>query len=244
MNDTLLSGRPVKPAAPSQAATKVPPKFLDPETGEIRVDQLVRSYLELERRLSQSIDPPASPEAATIDPRLRRLLGVPDKPEDYCIDCGDSLVEPDEEVNRRLHAAGLTQPQAQLVYDLAGEKLMPALYRMADDLQAERELESLTERFGGEAKWREIAQSLTAWGRRNLSPQVYEALSGTRDGVLAMYQMMTSGEPTLLEGGGAETGGESDLRRLMADPRYWRDGDPSVVGKVSEGYKRLYGRTG
>jgi len=34
---------------------------------------------------------------------------------------------------------------------------------------------------------------------------------------------------------------EQKLRELMRDPRYWRDKDPSVLGQVSEGFRRLYG---
>jgi len=33
---------------------------------------------------------------------------------------------------------------------------------------------------------------------------------------------------------------EEALRRLMRDPRYYRDRDPMVVNMVSEGFKRLY----
>ncbi|MEQ8602530.1 MAG: hypothetical protein RIB45_04365 [Marivibrio sp.] len=34
---------------------------------------------------------------------------------------------------------------------------------------------------------------------------------------------------------------EESLRRLMRDPRYWRDKDPAVVDQVSQGFRRLYG---
>ncbi len=34
---------------------------------------------------------------------------------------------------------------------------------------------------------------------------------------------------------------EAELRRLMRDPRYWRDKDPSVLDQVSQGFSKLYG---
>lgn len=33
---------------------------------------------------------------------------------------------------------------------------------------------------------------------------------------------------------------EEELRRLMEDPRYWRDNDPDVVQQVNDGFKKLY----
>lgn len=37
---------------------------------------------------------------------------------------------------------------------------------------------------------------------------------------------------------------EEELRALMRDPRYWRDRDPAVLNRVSEGFKRLYPDSG
>lgn len=33
---------------------------------------------------------------------------------------------------------------------------------------------------------------------------------------------------------------EAALRRLMDDPRYWRDADPEIIRQVEDGFKRLY----
>jgi predicted nucleic acid-binding Zn-ribbon protein len=33
---------------------------------------------------------------------------------------------------------------------------------------------------------------------------------------------------------------EDELRKVIDDPRYWRDGDPELMRSVSEGFKRLY----
>ncbi len=39
---------------------------------------------------------------------------------------------------------------------------------------------------------------------------------------------------------GQDSPSEDDLRKIIADPRYWRDGDPDLAAFVSEGFKRIY----
>lgn len=34
---------------------------------------------------------------------------------------------------------------------------------------------------------------------------------------------------------------EEELKRLLQNPKYWRDQDPETVKRVEEGFKRLYG---
>lgn len=33
---------------------------------------------------------------------------------------------------------------------------------------------------------------------------------------------------------------EAELRRLMADPKYWRDRDPQIIDEVTQGFRTLY----
>ena len=37
-----------------------------------------------------------------------------------------------------------------------------------------------------------------------------------------------------------ETLTDNDLRRMMQDPKYWRDNDPEYVRKIENGFKKLY----
>lgn len=227
---------------PGERPPHIPEKFWDPKTGRIRVDALLKSYLELERKLAGMVPAPG-PDAAPADKdRLLSALGRPPSPEAYCIDCNHGLFGPDEEVNRRLHAAGMTNDQAQTVYDLAAERMVPMVREVAARFGAEGELRRLVDHFGGEDKWREVSRQMLAWARRNLPADAIEGLASSADGVLALYRMMTGKEPAALTGAGdGEAGEERELFAMMRDPRYWRDKDPAFVERVSEGFRRLYG---
>ncbi|WP_404383574.1 hypothetical protein [Caenispirillum salinarum] len=210
--------------APRLAGIKpaVPEEFLNPETGEVDVEALIAAYT----ALTQQPAPPA----------------IPDSPDGYQVSAPHALLEADPEVNARLHAAGFTPEQVQLVYDLAAERIIPVLEAMAADMDGDRELSRLIEHFGGEERWAEISRQLQAWGAANLPADVLGALSGTADGVMALFRMMQSGEPGLggMDKGAAGASSEDEVKALMRDPKYWRDRDPATVRKVAEGFKRLY----
>ena len=144
-------------------------------------------------------------------------------------------------VNQRLHAAGLTPAQVQTVYDLAAERFVPLVHDMAAQFEAEQQLRRLQDHFGGTDKWREASRQMLAWGKKNLPASALDALSTTADGVMAIHKLMTAGEPTTLRGAPAPASGDAaDLHALMRDPRYWRDRNPELVAKVTEGFQRLY----
>jgi hypothetical protein len=174
--------------------------------------------------------------------RWRRMLGVPDGPEGYEITPPHELCGPDEEINRRLHEAGFSCSQAQLVYDLAAERLVPLIAEAAAEFEAERQREKLHTEFGGEERFRRLVPQIAAWGRTNLPEPVFAALSTTAEGVIAMQRMMAGKEPSLARGGDADTGpDEAELRKMMRDPRYWRSREPDFVRRVTDGFRRLVG---
>lgn len=201
----------------------VPEKFKNPETGAIRLDALVNSYGELEKKLSSG-------------------HAAPQTPDEYCIDCQHGLFESDPEINQRLHAKGMSQEQAQEVYNIAAEKMVPMVKEIATDFHADREVEKLLNHFGGVDQWKEVSRQLLAFGQRNLPADVLENLSSSYEGVLALYKMMKSEEPGLKKKAENPTGvGAQDLQSMMRDPKYWRDKDPATVAKVTEGFKSIYG---
>jgi len=228
MAESLLTTpeTPAPTGAPTEAQTgarppHIPEKFWDAQAGAVRVDALLKSYQELERRLHTG--------------------AAPASPEEYCIACDHGLFEPDPEINTRLHAAGFAPEQAQLVYDLAAERMMPLVQELVGQFQSEREVERLVAQFGGEEKWREVSRQILAWASKSLPAPAVEGLSTTYEGVMALYRMMTGSEPSALKGADVPAaGGEGELHTLMRDPRYWRDRDPSLIARVTEGFQRLY----
>ncbi len=222
MNETIP--RPAS-ASGRRPPRHVPAKFWDPQRESLRVEELLKSYLDLERRLGHLASG-----------------GVPDTSDGYRIVRRPSGLESDAAVNARLHAAGFTQGQAQLVYDLAEEMVIPAVRELLAEEAAQHQVKRLCDRFGGADKWRETARQLTAWGRAHLPAGTFRALSRDYEGVLALYRMMSGAEPELAGDGGlaAPPAGEAQLRRMMEDPRYWRDHDADYVARVTEGFKRLY----
>lgn len=228
---------------PAQRPANVPEKFWDAAAGQIRVDALLRSYLDLERHQSGMIKPPGANAPDAERAAFHRALGVPDSPDGYDIATQHDLLCSCPEVNARLHAEGFTPAQAQLVYDLAHERVLPLLEASVGDAERQRAIDQLTEHFGGEARWTETAHQLSAWGKANLPPEVYQALSASPQGVKAMQRLMASGEPALGRAGAAgdEPASEEDLKKMMQDPRYWKTRDPKFIDKVSAGFRRLYG---
>lgn len=221
----------------------IPEKFWDAETGTVRLEHLARSYRELEKRLHGSVTVPG-PDAGEEERRaFHRACGVPEGPDGYEIAAPHPLLEADPEVNARLHGAGFTPEQAQVVYDLAAERVLPVIETLAAEFEADRQLVRLIDHFGGEERWEEVSRQILAWGRSNLPKDVLDAMSTTTEGVLALHRMMASGEPGLRGGSGGGDGpmSEDEVKRLMRDPKYWRDRDPAVVRRVSDGFKRLYG---
>jgi len=220
---------------------EVPEKFWDAERGMIRVEALLKSYLALERRLSQRAGPPGPDAAPEEIARFRAAMGIPETPDAYSIEEPHALCCADAAVNARLHAAGFSNDQAQLVYDLAAERLLPMIAEAAAEFEADRQRATLIEHFGGEERYRKVASQLSAWGRANLPPAVLEALSTTAEGVIALEGMMRKGEPPLPRQGMAapEAASEAELRSMMRDPRYWRSREPEFIRRVSDGFRRL-----
>lgn len=241
---------------------KLPPQFWDDASHTLRLDALLNAYHDLEMKLQALMQIPGHDAVVTmtdaaqngalgapLDDAVRahmlRALGVPDSPDGYSVTLKNDHIEVDPMLNARLHQKGFTCAQVQEVYDLACEKLVPLIVDMAAEFEAERESERLRDYFGGSSKFEEIAHQLREFGQKNLPAPAYNGLCCSYDGVMALYQMMTqngrSGAPVMRGGSGIGAAhDEVSLRKMMQDPRYWRDRDPRFIAQVTEGFDRLY----
>ena len=118
------------------------------------------------------------------------------------------------------------------VHDLAAEKMVPMVKQIAQDFSADHEVEKLINHFGGADQWKEVSRQLLAFGQRNLPSDVLENLSSSYEGVLALYKMMQSEEPSMKkQTANPSATGTEDLQYK----------NPAFVKKVTEGFQNMYG---
>ena len=183
----------------------------------------------------------SSPEPGTEpagDPQL--VADQADQP--YRLTQPHDMIPIDPDLNARLQAAGFTEAQAQLVYDLAAQRFLPLLVDALHEVSAHEQILLLQQHFGGPTAWREVARQVRSWAMAHLPPDAVQALAASHDGVLTLYRMMQAAEPTLLasDGGRGDGPDEAELAEMVRDPRYWRRRDPDFVARVTAGFRRLY----
>lgn len=227
-DNLLMQNTPTttEPVLSTKQNPAVPDKFWDKDKQEIRVDALLKSYLELERKLSGQ----------------KQKQALPPTPRDYAVNVDHALFTVDDEINAKLFQAGFTQEQVQLVYDLAAEKMVPLIVELAQDFEADREMEKLVKTFGGAEKWNHVSRQLLAYGRQHLPEDVLSGLAGSYEGVMALYRLMQAGKPFNLQDTtqGQDAVDEQGLKKMMQDPKYWRDKDSEIVNKVTAGFKQIF----
>jgi hypothetical protein len=91
-------------------------------------------------------------------------------------------------------------------------------------------------------------EAATAYLTKNLQGDQLNALlslTTSAAGVEAVEALMNkSGAPKINTNPDAGPQGkvsQEDLDKLMSDPKYWRDKDPAVIAKVTDGFKQLHG---
>ncbi len=203
----------------------IPEKFWDQKSGSVRIDQLAYSYKTLEKKLSD-----------------KQELNKPAVPDQYDIKVKDNLFDLDETLNDRLRAKGFSQEQAQEVYDLAFEYMLPIILFIVADYKADREAEKLIAHFGGVDGWNETARQLKAYGEKTLSKDALQGLAGSFDGIMALHKMMVNdiGDGITVRGQAVGSSTIQDINTMMKNPKYWRDRDPSYIAKVTEAFERIY----
>ena len=95
--------------------------------------------------------------------------------------------------------------------------------------------------FGSREKMQDALQEINTFGNKFLPADAFDALCSTPQGIQGVYRMMQSMEPSI-ETSNNETKNltDSDLRRMMRDPKYWRDGDAEYIRKIENGFRKLY----
>ncbi|MDR2685588.1 MAG: hypothetical protein LBB23_02325 [Rickettsiales bacterium] len=198
--------------------TNIPDKFKT-KTGEPNIEAILKSYSELEKKLS----------SLPIAPRDASEYDAPGFGED------------DDKVRARFVEIGLTKKQADEVCRLADDLLTPAVQDLYDKQTEAAELSALEKFFGSRDAMHGALAEIEAFGAKYLPAEAFESLCSSHQGIESLYKMMQSAEPKIAaEKNSASDLSESDLRRLMKDPKYWRDHDAEFVRTIDTGFKKLF----
>jgi len=212
---------------------KIPEKFQN-EDGTLNAESLLKSYGELEKKIGTMISVPSDDADDEARNKFLRSIGVPDSPDEYPL---NPLFDDAPELRQKFREIGLTKKQAESVMELAKDFLSPAI----GEISGRNSLRELSEFFGGDEKMRRIMPDLDAFAEKNLSPEIYESLASSPDGIKALYNMMKSGEPEIQAAGANDSAlTDSDLRRMMRDPKYWKERDKEYIQRVESGFRKLY----
>ena len=216
----------------------VPEKFLD-ENGELNTSALVKSYCELEKKMSGMVSIPNEESDEGAKQKFNHAIGVPDKADEYPT---NDLFD-DESVREKFHQIGLTSKQVEQIYSIAEEFLQPTLKNLFELQNQTNAINELKNFFGGTEKMNDALREINAFGEKYLPQSAFEELCATPQGIQGVYKMMQSFEPNVLTDKNATENLSDDmLRDMMRDPKYWRDQDPEYVRKIENGFKKLYSK--
>lgn len=214
----------------------IPKKFLN-DDGTLNTSALIKSYSELEKKIGGMVRVPTSESDSATREKFNRAIGVPNNASEYP---ANELYD-DENLREKFLQIGLTCNQVEKIYDIANEFLSPLisdLFSAHDENNAITELKNF---FGGAEKMNDALRAINTFGERFLPRDAYEALCTSPQGIQSMYKMMQSIEPQIhTDSAPTKNLSDSDLRRMMRDPKYWRDGDPEYIRKIENGFKKLY----
>ena len=214
----------------------IPEKFLNKD-GTLNSDALLKSYNELEKKIGTMVSVPDENSDESVQRRFFRAIGVPEKSDDY----PHNEMFDNENVRAEFHKIGLTNRQVETIYNIAEEYLSPVLSEIFSAQQESDAISELKNFFGSDDKMHDALIEIKSFGERFLPTDAFNELCASAQGIQGLYKMMQSMEPHVeTDGGDRKNLTDSDLRRMMSDPKYWRDHDEEYVRKIENGFKKLY----
>jgi len=215
---------------------KIPEKFLN-EDGTLNTDSLVKSYNELEKKIGTMVSVPNAEADDKTRERFYRAIGVPDDVKEYPV---NDMFD-DDSIKQKFHDIGLTCNQVAEIYSIANEFLSPLISELFDVKNETSAYSELKNFFGNDEKMKDALRAINTFGERFLPHDAFESLCSTPQGIQSVYKMMQSVEPDVqTQKNESENLSDDDLRRMMRDPKYWRDGDAEYIRKIENGFKKLY----
>ena len=214
-----------------------PEKFLN-EDGTLNAESLLKSYLELEKKIGAMVSIPADDSDNDVREKFYRAIGVPENADGYP---NNPMFEGMPDIKEKFREMGLTAKQAESVCEMAADILSPAIVELLSSQHESNCMGELRQFFGSDDKMQKAFAEINDYAETHLSPEAFDALSSSAEGIKAIYGMMQSKEPTVMAIGAAnEALSEGMLRQMMKDPKYWRDRDEEFTRKIESGFKKLF----
>lgn len=214
---------PIVPPDPNDRPDWVPEKFWDPEKKSPRVEQLAKSYAELEKKLSQRA--PAPSEVKLPDAYEVKL------PEGFEGELADEDVKFFKDM-------GFDNDKAQKAVDYLYTSVVPALQQA----KAETEATELAAEWGmkrGDETFNARLSTLRDWAYQQFPEAVVKHMSRTASGVNQLWSLMQKGDAGTARSPVAQSAVSSDqLQSMMSDPRYW-NGDAAYIAEVEAAASRM-----
>ena len=215
---------------------KIPEKFLNKD-GTLNTDALLKSYAELEKKIGTMITVPTEDSDDAARTKFNRAIGVPETSDEYPT---NDLFD-DESLREKFFEIGLTSHQVEKIYQIANEYLSPVINELFDMQKETNAMNELKKFFGDEEKMCTAMRAINSFGQKYLPRDAFDALCASPRGIRGIYAMMQSIEPNVQTDDATQNElTENDLRRMMRDPKYWRDMDAEYVRKIESGFKKLY----
>ena len=216
----------------------IPEKFQNSD-GTLNSDALIKSYTELEKKIGTMVSIPTSESDEDARKKFNRAIGVPENASDY----PKNDLYDDENLREKFFEIGLTSNQVEKIYDIANEFLSPLisdLFSLQSETNSVNELKSF---FGGTEKMNDVLRAIKSFGEKFLPHDAFQELCATPQGIQSVYKMMQSMEPNVqTDKNETQNLTDSDLRRMMRDPKYWLDNDVEYIRKIENGFKKLYSK--
>ena len=152
--------------------------------------------------------------------KFNRAIGVPDKADEYPI---NTLFD-DDALREKFLEIGLTSSQVEKIYQIAEDFLTPVISDLFNTQNETNAIAELKNFFGDEEKMKDALHAINSFGEKYLPREAFDELCSTPQGIRSVYAMMQSMEPTVqTDDEKSKNLTDNDLRRMMRDPKYWRD---------------------
>ena len=220
----------------------IPEKFWNAETGEVKIDDMAKSYNHLEKFSTGKKD--EMKESIIAELQAEAAEGLPEKPEDY------KLPELVEGINEEMVEANpLTEWWRGHCHELGlpEEIFQQGVNRYTDVLlNAQPDLDGELKRLGENGQ--ERVEAVNAWASTNFPPEEFEALQAlgqSATGITALERIMDMQKSNMGRAEGVIKPEQeltiASVKEMMNDKRYFdsRHRDPSYVKQVDEAWARL-----